>query len=426
VRELERILYILPRPVYPPDSGPSHHTYGLLKYISRRYECDIVGFVKNPEDYEHWIALQNVLPNIKVIKTVKCHHGITWTMSRARKFLFGLPVSFAAYEDRELRAWLRDKVDSANYDLVHFDTFNVSMYRSLCAHLPTVLVPYDAFSMGAKRAFDVVKTPSAKLSYLWKWWAYSRYERHAYRHFTKVCPVSDVDTAWLTSLDPAIDAQTVGIPIGEEFLCDIKPHRDNTSPHIVCCGSLNTDAVVEGVIEFLSRVYPSIRDRIPEARVSIWGNNLFRRLRRTLLRFPDVHYVSYVEDYLEFLKSASVYVLPQRSGSGIQTKVQQAMALGVPVVTRPHVLHAIGAEGDAYAFAYDDNAAMAQCVVRLTADAELRTRVGHAGARYIRQTYSLDQIGAKLEKIYLDAIVKHADTVPRQRPYKRPHHGLIE
>jgi len=271
------------------------------------------------------------------------------------------------------------------------------------------MVPHDAYSMGAIRAFRAVKTPVAKLSYLWKWLAYSRYERRGYRHFTKVVPVSNVDTAWLTALDPAIDAQTVGIPIGAEFSCDFDElPLEHQSLHIVCCGFLSQDAVAEGAIEFVTDVYPYIREKFPHVRVSMWGRNPAPRLRRSLLHFPEVRYVDYVEDYVKFLKSATIYVFPQRSGSGIQVKVQQAMALGIPVVTRSHILQSMGVKGDIHAFECDDNASMKRAILRLIDDVKLRRQIGQAGAHYVRKKYNLENIGANLEKVYLDAIAKHA------------------
>jgi len=249
---------------------------------------------------------------------------------------------------------------------------------------------------------------------MWKWWAYSRYERHAYRHFTKVCPVSDVDTAWLTSLDSAIDAETVGIPIAEEFLCDAREHYEDVSlPHIVACGFLANDAVAEGMIEFLNFVYPTIRNAIPEGRVSIWGKNPTSRLRRVLSLFPEIHHVDYVEDYRAFLRRVTVYVFPQRSGSGIQTKVQQAMGMGVPVVARTHVLKALGAKDGVHALACDENDSMARAVILLVHNKEMRTRIGKAGSQHIRHAYSIEVVGSKLEKVYLSAIQKHRNTQVR-------------
>ncbi|MEL7658968.1 MAG: hypothetical protein AAGU75_24010, partial [Bacillota bacterium] len=190
MNKLERILYIMPTYVYPPDTGPRHHTFGLLKYCAQKYECHLAGFSEQTSNIEQWYRIEEALPNTHVVKIVSQNSGPARRLSRLNKFFRGLPVSLATYENLNFASWLSQATASGLYDLIHFDTFNVSLYRRQCGNVPTVLIPYDAYSMEMRNAINLVQRPLDRLKYLWKWLAYSRFERHQYRHFTKVCPVS--------------------------------------------------------------------------------------------------------------------------------------------------------------------------------------------------------------------------------------------
>jgi glycosyltransferase involved in cell wall biosynthesis len=408
----ERILYILPYPMYPPQWGPQNHTFQLLKYITQKCECHVVGFQALPEDKARWQEMASILPNTKIVRITTPRQGLNRHAARVRCFVSGLPVSLAAYDRDELHHWLSRHLETTSYDLVHFDTFNVSVYQRDCATLPTVLVPHDAYSLEAQRGLAASRRMASRLSYHWKRRAYSNYERRMYPRFTKVCPVSEVDTVWLRSINSDIDAETLEIAVGSEFL-DAQaapPAHERSTPHIICCGFLANEAVAAGMIEFLEEVYPEIRKNLPDAKITVWGRNPTAPLRRVLSGLRGINYVEYVEDYRAFLATASLYILPQRSGAGIQTKVQQAMALGIPVVMRPHVLEALKALNGVHAIACDSNTAMAQAAVRLVRDESLRESIGGAAADYIRNRFAPEIIGRKLESIYTRAIKKHRES----------------
>jgi len=381
----------------------------LLKYIAQKAECHVIGVSTGEQDVKAWRALETVLPNVRVTRIVPRRADAAVALARLYYFLSFRPVSFCSFTESELRQALPEILAAFHYDLVHFDTFNLSEYREACSLLPTILVPHDAYSMGARRAMQIVETRRGKASYWWRWKAYSQYEKSEYRKFTKVCPVSEVDTQWLKGLDPAMDAETVGIPVADEFFVQARRDYANSAPvHIVACGLLSHDAAAEGMVEFLRQVYPIIRQALPFARITVWGRNPVPILARMLSALPEIEYVDFAPDYIEFLKAATLYVYPQRYGSGIQTKVQQPMAMGIPVVMRQHALDALGAKSGLHAFACDDNQEMAQAITQLARDENLRAHIGVAGAKHIRESYSGQVIGAKLEAVYQRAIDKHA------------------
>jgi glycosyltransferase involved in cell wall biosynthesis len=200
----------------------------------------------------------------------------------------------------------------------------------------------------------------------------------------------------------------VGIPIAEEYLSNARQnYKIVERPHIIVAGTLTIETVALAMTEFVKQVYPAIQQVLPQARVTIWGKGAPSSLLRVLQQYPEINYVSYVDDYIDFLSSAALYVFPQRCGSGIQTKIQQAMAMGIPVVTRSHILFALGALSGKHAIACDENMPMAQAITHLTQDIEQQALLGQEGTRFIRENYRLSVVGSKLEAAFQHAVEKH-------------------
>ena len=400
-----KILFLCSQPIYPTNSGPRILAFELIAELARYHQCDILGFSVSAKETAEWEELKTALPNVGIVRIVPRPTGLSLTLRRLAFFAIGCPVSVATYESAEFRLSLQDLAN--NYDIIQFDSFNLALFRRVASNRPTLLIPHDAYSMSAARGARVVRRWQAKAAFRWKRWAYERFEKSQYWRFTKVCPVGIPDVEWLTRIDPRIDAIPLEIPIEASFLEQSRQSAAHEPPHLVCCGFLSNEAIAEGVVEFLEQAYPLIRASVPNVRVTVWGSNPTARLQSILVRHKEVVHVGYVDDYHSFLASSLVYVYPQRYGSGIQTKLQQAMALGIPVVARSETLQSLLITSGVHAFECDDNRVMAQTISRLLTDPELRASIGGAAKAHVRQRYLARDIGRKLQSVYVEAIKKH-------------------
>jgi polysaccharide biosynthesis protein PslH len=119
----------------------------------------------------------------------------------------------------------------------------------------------------------------------------------------------------------------------------------------------------------------------------------------------DVKVTGFVKDLAACYAAATVVVAPLRFGAGTQNKVLEAMAMGVPVVSRNigfNGLNINSGEGVILAMETEDFAAA--CIRLLQSEPE-RRRVGEAGRSAVRQQFDWDVIAAKLESYFL-ALVK--------------------
>src|SRR5262249_31425588 len=100
---------------------------------------------------------------------------------------------------------------------------------------------------------------------------------------------------------------------------------------LVFWGKLSYHANVTAVLHFVHHIFPRIRARRRDVRLVIVGSDPPRAVQ-ALTRDRSVSVAGYVEDLGAAVGRATVAVCPVTVKVGIQNKVLEALALGLPVV----------------------------------------------------------------------------------------------
>ena len=88
-----------------------------------------------------------------------------------------------------------------------------------------------------------------------------------------------------------------------------------------------------------------------------------------------------------------------RIARGVQNKVIEALALGVPVVATPLAIEGIDVRNEDEVLIGADRDEFANQVVRLIRDADFRNGMTKRARDKMNQCYNWDAIGAKLEQL---------------------------
>ena len=165
------------------------------------------------------------------------------------------------------------------------------------------------------------------------------------------------------------------------------PETSNQQPVIVFTGVMNYFANVDGVVWFSKEILPLIKKEIPGIRFYIVGSNPTKEVLSLALD-SSVTVTGYVPDTREYLNMATVVAAPLRIARGIQNKVLEAMAMGIPVVATPQAFEGINATPHKDLLVEDNPGDFAQGVVRLLHDATLRNELRNNTRCKIEANYS--------------------------------------
>ena len=137
---------------------------------------------------------------------------------------------------------------------------------------------------------------------------------------------------------------------------------------------------------------------VPGARLELIGTEPAAQVR-ALAGLPGVTVRGHVVDLNAALNEAAVFVAPLRFAAGVQNKVLEAMAAGLPVVTTSEVNEGLRATPGEHLLLADDDEGLAAAAVGLLGDAAERARLGQAGRAFVLERFRWEAVGERVREI---------------------------
>jgi glycosyltransferase involved in cell wall biosynthesis len=173
---------------------------------------------------------------------------------------------------------------------------------------------------------------------------------------------------------------------------------------VIFAGVLDYAPNEAGVRWFATDVWPRVRSAVPGARFALVGSGATRALRRLAADDSSIDVVGAVPAVQPHLWKAAVSVAPLRVARGLQNKVLEALAAGLPVVVTQQVHDGLPLEARAGCVLADSAEAFAGAVTGLlrASPADRRRRASQAGLEHLTWAEQL----APLEQILREAAVE--------------------
>lgn len=235
------------------------------------------------------------------------------------------------------------------------------------------------------------------------------YERKVAENFDHSILVTEAEEKIFCTRNPHIKNVSV-IPNGvdldyfspsfsrEQATRNQRPASSNQQPVIVFTGAMDYFANIDGVVWFTKKILPLIKKEIPAVQFYIVGSNPTKEVL-SLSSDNGVTITGYVPDTREYLNKATVVVVPLRIARGIQNKILEAMALGLPVVATPQAFEGIDAEPKRDLILEEDPERFGQSVVQLVRNIDLRKCLGDNARKAVEDNYSWAKNLGKLDGV---------------------------
>jgi len=120
---------------------------------------------------------------------------------------------------------------------------------------------------------------------------------------------------------------------------------------------------------------------------------------RRLSALPGVRVTGAVPDLGEFWSTSDALIAPLRFSSGIQNKVLEAMAAGLPVLTTPQVAEALDALNGGLLRAESDPKGLAMAALELLDHPAAAAAMAERARDFARLNYSWSRLGEQLERV---------------------------
>ena len=173
-------------------------------------------------------------------------------------------------------------------------------------------------------------------------------EERLVRRFTYFRSVSPRLQSALLRVNPLARVRTVPLALDTSLYEYITPARRPGTLVVSVIGNMDWYPTRSAAERFLTRLWPGIKARIPEAHAQVVGWNA-RVALKDFLNLPDVTIEENVPDIRPYFERTGVLLYSPARGSGMKIKVLEALALGVPVVTTSEGVEGLPAEDGVHA-----------------------------------------------------------------------------
>lgn len=389
-----KILVLTSRFPWPPDRGDRLTAFNVLRVLSAHHEVTLASFIDGREPAD---AVQQVSRHCVRVETVRLSRWRSWLQAWA-----GLPlpapsqVSF--YRSGRMRDRVRRLAETGEFDVVFAQLIRMAPYAADLPHGGRVMWLADSLGLALDRSRRFApwwKRPGIR----WERWRVDRFTARMSRHFEENWAISPADIADLQRIGcERLELVTHGV---DERLFGVA-RRTGVPPRIVFLGNLSVPHNVDAALFAVREVWPAIRALVPEARFQLVGAAPVPAVRDAAAA-AGVEVTGPLPDLLELWASADVMLAPLRFSTGIQNKVLEAMAAGVPVVTTPLVAVALGTLDGEHLRTATGAPALAAAVAETLRDPVAAAKRAERAREHVRAHFSWDAIVRGLERVAASA-----------------------
>jgi len=391
------LLFVTARFPFPPHKGDQAIPYYRLKYLSETHEITLITVYQRDEELE---ALGHVSPFCRNVIPVKIGKWRSLANMLGLGLFSSLPLQVLYYRSGALAKAVREELTRSDY---HYDLLHVYMLRiaecgtdEALPPVPRVLELIDSMQLNFERRAREEKFP-AKLLFNLELKRLRAYENKMAALYHRCIVVSDKDRQHI-GLD---NVETIPLGIDTRQFCprDGDYATVSAEPVIVFTGNMGYFPNRNAILWFLEHCWDRIKAEVPAVRLRIAGKGPGNAIKC----FHDgrtVEVLGYVNPMADILRSARLAIAPMQSGSGMQFKILEAMACGVPVVTTQLGLGTIPAQPDHDILVGNTPKEFAGHCIRLLTHRNSAERIGKKGFRLIHQSFGWEQNITRLETIY--------------------------
>jgi len=352
-----RILFLVHRVPYPPNKGEKIRALWELKSLAASHEVDLFCFYDHEEDRDSIEALKPYCNQTYA-------EPLSWFGSRMRAMaaaLRGKAFSPAYFYSRSMARRVKQALATRNYDLVLLVSSSMAQYVEDVTNVPRVL---DMVDVDSAKWTSYAETASPVTSWLWRQEGrlLSEYECRIARMFSRTVLTTHAEAALLQSAAPDAPVGVLQHMIDTDYFdpakVEVPAELAAWQPYVVFSGSMDYAPNIEAVEWFYRNTLPLMREQLPEIKFVIAGRNPANAVLE-LGKDPAVLVTGSVPDVRPYLRGAAASVAPMQLARGVQTKILEAMAMGVPVASSSKAAKAFPPEVTELVIVEDDAAQLA-------------------------------------------------------------------
>ena len=315
----KKILIIAPRFPIPAVGGDRVRLLQIIEYLSDTIDVHLIALVETPPTDEAIKQIRMLVTTVSWIKHPKWKSFLNclWGL------LHGISLQESYYRSDKLREEIKKHSD---FDIALFYSIRMAQYGKDFPGFK-ILDMCDLVSANYENAKSLTTSHFWRILYMIESTLLVKSELIALKIFDQIMFINLAETknlplaekiSWLpNSVSP--DYLNSTVPIKSSFdLCFI--------------GKMDYQPNITAIIWFIYNVLPHIDMQFS---LKIIGPGLPRWVVDKISLNSRIVYLGFVEDPASIMCNCAAMIAPMQTGGGVQNKILEGMALGLPVITTP-------------------------------------------------------------------------------------------
>lgn len=317
------LVFIASRFPYPLEKGDKLRAFNLLKGLSKTHQIHLIA-LSSEEIKESWF--NEVKPFTSAITVYKLNPLLQWF-----RIIFCLltnqPFQVAYFTSFTVKRSIKKQLASLAPNHIFCQMIRPAEYVKNYHHCNKTIDYMDTLSIGMERRAQ--KAPwITRWIYKMESQRLKEYEQRIFNYFEFQTMISQQDVHYIAHPDQR-KIQVIPNGIDTDFFYPMNRPKD--AYDLVFVGNLSYAPNIDAMQWFADHVLT----HKPNWRLLIAGANPSAGFIQSLKKYTNISVEGWQPDIRKAYARGKVFIAPMQIGTGMQNKLLEAMAMGIPCITTP-------------------------------------------------------------------------------------------
>jgi len=384
------ILFLAHRVPFPPNKGEKIRTFNQLKYLKDKNN-HISVCAPLVEKYE--------LEFFQELRTKYCDHTVySKLLNKPFRLIKGLltnkALSVTNFYAKDLQKKFDQLLKDTEFDAVICTSSAMAeyIYKSKIINKlskkPLLLM--DFMDLDSDKWQQYANTSIWPMKWIYQREAklLSQYEQKITEKFDCSFFIADAEVDLFQSrCSNSGKVLTMGNGMDTDLFVPAKNPPNNEVPVFLFTGVMDYKPNIDAVAWFIEEIWSSIIARYPKAKFIIAGMNPTLKVKE-LAKVTGIEVTGFVDDILPYYHQSDYFVAPFRLARGVQNKILQGFACGLPVISTPMGAEGINCEANKNILIANTKEEFLTHIEHLEANARFRNLIRENALKLIHEHYS--------------------------------------